>query len=219
MRRSPIEPDLAARGARWTMVGHARVATHLDGDDVTADLSLCDLSPLGILGIKGPGSAAWLDTHGLAVPDAIYDTTTFSDQGILGRLGEQEFMVGGGHSPDRVDSLLHDLRTAPHDVFDVEREDASFQIAGHRGRDALAQTCGVDFGAQPMNRLVLTRLAGVSGTVLPFQFGDEPAWRMWIDPSYATYLWEQLTTIIVELNGRIVGAACGMPGLASETGP
>ena len=101
----------------------------------------------------------------------------------------------------------------------VKREDASFQIAGHRGRDALAQTCGVDFGAQPMNRLVLTRLAGVSGTVLPFQFGDEPAWRIWIDPSYATYLWEQLTTIIVELNGRIVGAACGMQGFASETDP
>ena len=206
MRRSPVEPDLTTRGAHWSRLGDARLATRLNLDGTGATVTLCDLSPLGLVGVKGPQSSTWLAQRGLLVPEAIYQTTRLPDGGVVGRLGQEEFMVGGGTNLDFVTSIVQDLRASADPPYCVEREDASFLLAGDGSLAALAQTCGVDFLAAAEDQLVLTRVAGVSCTILPQHRHDRASWRLWCDPSFATYLWGQLTTIVEDLEGCVVGA-------------
>ena len=61
---------------------------------------------------------------------------------------------------------------------------------------------------RPTGRLILTRLAGVNAGILPETIGAWPAYRLWVDPSFAADLWEALAGIVGELGGRVVGTAC-----------
>ena len=77
----------------------------------------------------------------------------------------------------------------------------------------MAQTCGLDLREPVASRVVLTRVAGVSTIVLPERIRDEAGFRLWVDPSYAHYLWHQLVKISESLGGRVVGAGRFFPEL------
>jgi sarcosine oxidase subunit gamma len=110
--------------------------------------------------------------------------------------------------------LDHDLAGAEPAVYRVERADATFLLSGTRSREVLAQTCGVNFAAVPAHKLVMTRVAVATCSILPQPIGDLSVYRMWTDYTYAPYLWQTLLEIIDELGGGVVGAQCHYPGLA-----
>ena len=51
-------------------------------------------------------------------------------------------------------------------------------------------------------------------THLPQQMDGTPTYRIWMDNSYAGYLWDMLEQISGELGGRVVGAAAVLTELA-----
>jgi sarcosine oxidase subunit gamma len=178
------------------------------GVDVQAErlqaVGLCEMSLLEKLGVKGPDAAAWLAEQGLDVPAAVYASGPLEEGGLIVRLGVDEFLLEAG-SPDRSLAPLRDALPADSpQLLPVVREDATLLLCGTRASDLLAQSCGHDFSKCPSAQLVYTRVAGVSCGILPQQIVGRSVYRLWLDPSFAIYLWEVLGEIARELGGGVV---------------
>jgi sarcosine oxidase subunit gamma len=215
-RRSPVHDLLEAGGARWCHAGGVQLALHFGAPEAEAaalgKLALCDLSCLPKLGIKGPGAEDWLRQRQVDVPPAVYDTRPL-EGGLIARFGTSDFLLEGGISGDCLTPLSGELDLSPPGLYRVERQDATFVLAGTRANSVLAQLCSLDFPSAAPGRLLLTRAGGVNCGILPDAREGVPLYRLWVDITFAVSLWESLTTIVAELGGRTVGAACLYPEL------
>lgn len=215
-RRSPIHDLLEAGGARWCHAGGGSLALHFGEPEAEAaalrTLALCDLSFLPRVGVKGPATEDWLRQRQVDLPTAVYDTRPLED-GLIVRLGAADFLLEGGISGDWLARLSDELDGDPPGVYRAERQDAAFVLAGARANAVLAQLCSLDFQTAAPRRLLLTRAAGVNCGILPDPRDEMPLYRLWVDATYAVYLWETLAGINRELDGRTVGAACLYPEL------
>jgi sarcosine oxidase subunit gamma len=162
---------------------------------------------LAKLGVRGLQAEAWLRGQGLDVPPELYETRSLPDGGILARVGSDQFLLEGGIGGETIGVVAASLGTGATDAYPVVRQDATFLLVGRRVRDVLAQTCALDFGELSPRCLVYTRIAGVASAILPSDLGGIPAYRLWVDPSYAADLWQSLATIVQELGGSVVGSA------------
>ena len=176
-------------------------------------LGLCDLSGLTKLGIKGSGAATWLAKQQVDVPDEIYHSRRLDDHGVVIQCARDEFFLESGIANDSVPSLSDRLDSSDEEIWKVQRQDATFFLIGSRAVQVLAQTCGVDFSRVTPHTLVLTRVAGTSCGVFADPVGNVSAYRIWVDSTYANYLWETLVQISSELDGHVVGAGCIYPEL------
>ena len=90
----------------------------------------------------------------------------------------------------------------------VEHEEATLLLTGRRSLEVLSQTCGINFREALPDKVVFTRVAGVSCGVFTEAIREVPVYRIWVDPSYALYLWETLVEICHSLDGGEIGAGC-----------
>jgi sarcosine oxidase subunit gamma len=195
------------------------IAVRFDADEAEPapmqTLGLCDLSGLTKLGVKGRHAGNWLSGQGVDVPATIYESLPLDDGGLIVRLGTDEFVLESGLADDdnRVATLATRLDPIEDHVYRIERQDATFLLVGLRALDVLAQTCGVNLREAARRHLVLTRVAGVSCAIFPDLVGENHCYRLWVDYSYAGYLWETLEQICDDLGGRVIGAGCLFPTL------
>ncbi|REK23084.1 MAG: hypothetical protein DWQ42_15840 [Planctomycetota bacterium] len=215
-RRSPIHERSAARRGEMVVAAEMLVPQRLASAHVEAaaiaELALCDLSFLPKLGLKGRGCADWLGAAGISVPTETYATADLDDGGLVVRLPGNEFLLESGPSAEVVPRLAA-LEVAEDDVFRVPRQEATLVLIGRRAEEVLAQTCGINFAVAAADRVVLTRVAGVSCTIWFQRRDGVPSYRMWVDYTYAAYLWDVLEEIGGELGGAVVGAAAVSPEL------
>ncbi len=215
--RSPIHAWLERRAPEWKNVRGTPMAVRLQeaGDEQTALnlLALCDVSALQKLGIKGPDAERFVADRGIAVPQAVYESQGLTDGGLIVRLAKDELMLESGISGEVLPQLSSDLTSAEGLVFRVDRQDATFLLTGSRATEVLAQSCSINFRDAAVSQLLLTRVAGVSCGVLPDTIGDRRIFRLWVDYTYAMYLWTTLVQISEDLGGCVVGAGCIFPEL------
>jgi sarcosine oxidase gamma subunit len=164
-------------------------------------IQLDHLGVLPRLGLKGPEVARWLRDQSINVPADIYSTASIAGDAWIARLGTAEFLVEGDTDSDFIARLEPNLSPLPKGVFPVPRSDVTFVLSGPDARSVLAQTCGIDFRAAAPHRVIFSRVAGVSCGILPQPSGSATRYRLWLDPSYAPYLWETLAGIVTELGG------------------
>jgi len=176
-------------------------------------LALCDLSGLPKLGLKGPQAAGWLKEQQIEAPPDLYDTRRLADGGLIAKIAGDEFLLEGGVSGDSPGPLAERLKDDTAGVSRIERQEATFLLVGSRAREVLAQTCGINFRETPIERVIYTRVAGVSCGIIPQELANVPAYRLWIDYSFAPFLWETLVDICESLEGRVIGAGCLFPEL------
>ncbi len=211
-KRSPLHSWHEAHCADWCLLGETplpRQFTDPDEERLAAgQLALCDLSGLPLLEAKGPGAANWLVARDLPVPTAIYEGTSTSEGGWITRTGSEEFLLRGAPGSELSELAGSD---PAGDVLITSRQDAIFLVAGSRIGELMAQTCGLDYASLPPERTHLSRVAGVSCGLVKDQLRGMPVCWLWLDSSYALYLWEQLAQIIGDLEGKIVGLACFFP--------
>lgn len=211
-KRSPLHRWHEAHCANWCLLGETplpRQFTDPDEERLAAgQLALCDLSGLPLLEAKGPGAAAWLAARNFSVPGAIYEGTSTGEEGWITRTGSEEFLLRG--APGSELSELTGSEPAG-EVLITRRQDAIFLVAGSRIGELMAQTCGLDYDSLPHERTHLSRVAGVSCGLVKDQLRGMPVCWLWLDSSYALYLWEQLAQIIGDLEGKIVGVSCFYP--------
>ena len=209
MRRSPIHSLIAAQGPNWGNLDGAAIA--LDYGDLDSEraalttLGLADLSALPKLGLKGPNAASRLQSHQVNVPPETYGRADLPDHGHCVRLGQNEFLLESGPLAQEIPRLSKSLGPRPDGVARIDREDATFALTGSRAPAVLAQICAYDFGTAASGKVILSRLATVSGIILP---QSKDLYRIWVDPSFAVYLWQVLFRIVAENGGQIIGARC-----------
>jgi len=210
IRRSPIDgrrPTSNIETVRvCDMLVPRRFSTPQFEQTALEDLNVCDLSFLTKWGIKGAGAENWLTAAGLSVPQENFATAALSDDGLIVRLPGNEFLLESGVANEVVPTLI-DREVSASDVFPVVRQDATLLLSGARSSEVLAQTCGLDIEKLPQDQAVMTRVAGVSCTMLPQQVQGVQAFRIWVDCSYAVYLWDTLVEIGTELGGHMIGPA------------
>lgn len=207
LRHSPLFDELARLGPRWTNLDGMKVATSISGNDASlaATCGVADVSFLRRFGCKGPGAAAWLAAHGIAIPAVPNTWVALPEFGLVARLGNTEFMIEeapGGLAGQR-------LRDAPPGtgVYPVLRQDAALVLVGTRVPELLRQTCSMNLAElDPEAKLLaMTSMVGVGATLVPLAVPAGVAWRIWCDGTYGAYLWKTLVGIAGELGGGAVG--------------
>jgi len=212
IRRSPLHACLEELNPEWGEIHSMKVPLRFKDaareTQLKSELALCDLSCLPRMSVKGPESPVWLERAGIPVSDQLYGCRPLADSGLVIRTDRQEVFLEDGPGGQRVSGFERQLSSqpSPPGVCWVRRQDASFQLTGARANAVLRETCGVDF-TQPPDGVVMTRVAGVSCMVLPFQVDETPAYRLWFDPSYGPYLWDALLEIVRDHGGDAIGSS------------
>jgi len=215
-KRSPCHDALEHLKPAWGKFHDMPVALHFGKPETEGEriksLALCDISVVPRMGLKGAGAAAWLKTQGLSIPENIYDWLPTGNGGLIARTGGDEFFFESGLDGELTPRLLANLDSKTAAVYRVIRQDAALVLIGQNSNAVLAETCGVDF-SKPESRMVFSRVAGVSCSLLPFEVSGIPAFRIWFDNSYGRYLFETLLSIIRDLGGDVVGLEALFPGI------
>jgi len=155
------------------------------------------------LGLKGPGVARWLGVQSITTPSDILSAVPIAGDAWIARLAAVEYLIEGNTDSDLVSDLRGRLSPLPSGILLIPRCDVTFLLAGSNARSVFAQTCGIDFRLAQPQRLVFSRVAGVSCGILPEVTNGLINYRMWVELSYAAYLWETLAGIVTELGGMI----------------
>jgi sarcosine oxidase subunit gamma len=218
-RHSPVHGALALLNPEWGRIGQMPVALNFGDPEREATLkerlAICDVSALGRFGVKGPNAPGWLRDHGVDVPGSANSWSRLPDgQGLILRLGSNEFLVEGGPRGSVVESLGGSLDSGARGLYPVLRQDASFLLTGARAREVMAQVCGIDFDSADYRArpLFITRVAVISAVVLPWVERGTHGFRLWCSYPYGMYLWEELNEIVGEFGGGAVGLSAVYDG-------
>jgi sarcosine oxidase gamma subunit len=164
-------------------------------------IQLDHLGVLPRLALKGPEVARWLRDQTVAVPRDILSVIPIAGDARIARLGPAEFLIEASPGSDLVSRLRSSLSPLSSGIFLAARCDATFVLSGSDARSVLAQTCGIDFRVPLSDRVVFSRVAGVSCGILPEVLDTAIAYRLWVELSYSAYLWDTLADIVTELGG------------------
>lgn len=215
--RSPVRDWLVTRGASERVIGGRAYVIRFDSEnaDQTAMqmAGLCDMSPLAKFGIKGRDAANRLRCANVDVPTQYFAANSLSDGGLVVCLSAEEFFLESGVPHKSLPAVAEKLVPWNGYAYQVDHQEATFLLTGTSACAVLSQTCGVDFQKVLPRQAVFTRVAGVSCCVFPDSIGSTDCYRIWIDPSYAWYLWETLVAICDSLGGGVFGAGCLFPEL------
>lgn len=170
------------------------------GGPAWPSVTLTDCSFLQLSGVKGNGAAEWLRQQAVALPPSPNEWCEHRG-GLVARLGHSEYLCESGPQDDWT-APLRSASALPSQTFPVMRQDASLLLAGERVLELFAQTCSFNVATLQGAQLAMTQMIGVSVLIVPQQ---PAAYRVWIDPSFASYFWQTLAQIAGELDGAPVG--------------
>ena len=206
-RVSPLADVQSAHAARWTEIEHMRVVAAFSNEPANGlnSVALGDLSHRPRAGVKGPGTAVALNVAGISTPTQP-NRWCRSEGALIARLGLTEYLIEANHSNDAVSRVLA-LPDTPN-VYQVPHYDAALIIIGPKAIDLFRQTCSVDMATLDPNdgALVLTSVVGVGATVAALQTPAGFAYQVWLDGTYASYMWETLCEIAHDMGGGPVGS-------------
>ncbi|HEX7377339.1 MAG TPA: hypothetical protein VF278_09515, partial [Pirellulales bacterium] len=168
-----------------------------------AKLRLTDVSALPRLTLKGLAAVELAARLDLPVPEKIYGWRELPGGGVVVRTGQRELFIEDTADGAAIGRLREALATPLPGVVPVWRQDVSLLLSGSEAYSLLAQVCGVNFAALG-DDFVMTRLAGVSCSVLTRRDNEAPNHQIWADATFGRYLWTTLLTIARELEGDAV---------------
>lgn len=213
-RLSPLHDLLNAISERAHWGQLAGMPVPLDFGDPEAEaiqartLALADVSARPLTVVKGPGAEAFLAGFGVVIPAEVLGVSLAGS--FIARTGASEFFL------EATPPLGDALKTAGPGAYGVVRQDVSLLLVGSRVGEVLREACSFDFTGDPQqDKLVMTRVAGVSCSVLPRSLGGIAGYQLWTDGTFGPYLWETLIEIARELGGTPVGLSAVEPELAT----
>ena len=103
-------------------------------DRLKTELSICDVSCLPKMGIKGQEAFAWLAQAQIPVPERVFGYRSLADDSLVIRTGSQEAFLEDSVATNRIGELQHQLPPDPPGVYLVARQDASFATSWPQGQ-------------------------------------------------------------------------------------
>ena len=154
--------------------------------------------------VKGPGVEAWAQAQAIPWPAKLYDIVGVGQgasfpghaESWLVRVGNQELVLECSPDEPLLQKWEQALQASPPAVYRIEHQSVSIDLLGQQALAVLAQTSGVRFASEPAGRIVFTRVAGVSCGILVLGEGQNRFYRIWVDYTLASYLWETLVEIV-----------------------
>lgn len=154
-----------------------------------------DLSPkIRSLRVQGPNAVSWLAGRDVICPETLLAVDRSAGL-LVARVGSGDVVLQGDAADEAIVALGGTLATTS-DVFQVPEQAATFRLAGPRAEEVWRQTCAVRLAKEPCDRIVYTRVAGISCAVIPEEVSGERSYRVWVDYSYAKALWQDLAEIL-----------------------
>ncbi len=219
-RRSFLYRKLAEAGANFGEVFGAGVA--LDFGDAQGEaraarrMGLADISPLPHTGFKGAGTADWLASQGVDVPEEPNWATALESGGFAVRQAQAEIMIlgdlsGEGGWPERLKDSWWKEPVPPESPrgYPMPRDEthAWFLVTGEQAAAMFAKICAVDLRAEafPLGRVAQTSIARLNGVILRDERGGAPVYHLLADSAAAEYLWDCLLDAMAEFDGAPVG--------------
>ena len=151
------------------------------------------------LGLKGPALMAWLQQKDIGVPAALHEVHSLSSDAVMARVDSDEVIVESMPDEPLRQQILTALETPLPGLYRVPQQTVTFFLPREEaGCLVLAQACGVDMTSVTPETIVLTRVAGVSCGLIAHS-RPKARFRLWVDYTYAPYLWGQLSQITSEL--------------------
>jgi len=164
-------------------------------------MMLSDACSLPRFGIKGRAAAGWLAAQGTVLPQHANTWLLLSDGTRALRLGRGEFLLEGAAVP----GLEAAWQDGQRDIYRVPRYDGAFVLSGENVHAVLQEICALDTRPEAMaDTVLMTMVAGISATMICEAGNNAPMYRLWCDGTYADYLREVLTEIVVEQRGALV---------------
>lgn len=213
MYRSPLRTEMDSLGANWQKcLGSPIVFDYGESDAQREEsfrrLALFDLSPLPRFGLKGSGIQSWIDSNRLDVGVRANIAYVQNDGRVICRLSENELLVLPNVSSPS-DPIVSAQTTESWRCYILRRCDshAWFGVAGERSADMFAKICGVDLSSQhfPDLSIAQTSVARVSAVVLRQDRSKVPFYHLFVDNSFAKYVWSCLQDAAIEFDSRLLG--------------
>lgn len=150
------------------------------------------------LRVQGANAVIWLERNGVVCPELLF---AFPQRGrqndaiFVARVGSADIIVQGATTSETLDVLSGALREST-EVFEVPEQAATFRLSGPGAEGLWRQTCAVPLANEPVDKIIYTRVAGVSCAVIPEDATGRRSYRIWVDYSYAKALWQSLADIL-----------------------
>lgn len=212
IQTSPVAHDQLGVATKWDVINGMDIAIEFASSEVEQArkkvLGVTDVSCLERYGVKGPLASQWLADHGIAIPSNPNAWTLCEQNTLVLRLGSSEFFLEDQLGGTACNSLAKDT-TRMASVYKVPRADAAFILSGSEVLDLFSELCSLDLREKSFSAkdVIMTQVAGISATVIRQTIGSDQVYRVWCDGTYASYMWEVLLEIAVELGGGAVGLA------------
>jgi len=204
-------------------------SVELEYKAIREGVGIIDVSTLGRFEIRGRDAANFLDlTFGniysnMKVGKAKYapiftDTGIVIDDGIIARLGNEEFVVTCGTAgteffeeyvrywAEWYENVFTESKGCLH-ITNMTAGLAAVNIAGPKAREVLSRLTDVDLSAKNLPYMSCTRatVAGVQSFLLRIGFLGEAGWEVHFPAEYGEYLWDTIMKAGEELGIRPVG--------------
>ena len=163
-----------------------------------AERALVVMSDSRKIGLKGPGACAWLSDHHVSCPADVYGIARVEDS-LAVRIASNEVILESPGPSTLVQRIHSELETRVDGVYRVEQQTETLVFQGSHAPRVWAETCGVNVVREPVDRILYTRVAGISCGIIPEGEGDQRAYRIWVDYSYAPDLYRTLLDIVSKL--------------------
>ena len=186
---------------------------HLDARMVEsrgdAGIALCERRFRAKINLRGKPAKPFLD----AVQDAIGvtppktpNTTAASGETTVLWLGPDEWLVVG--PPGREEAIAASLRDAldgaHYAVTDVTEGRTVIGLAGPHARDVLMKGCPIDIHPREFAAGDCAQSTLAKATVILHQTSDEPTYDIYVERSFASYLWDWLEDAALEYGLAVV---------------
>jgi hypothetical protein len=205
-RISPFEPIWRERAASVRRHFDMEVPRRLVGEEEErarlARVAIVDASAVPRTLVKGKGSADVLARSGWSVPATFFEPVLCDQWSFVARTGTAEYWVEGGRG-----LFAHREKTGGTVVL-YPRQEGSLLLRGPMVKSLLSEAASIPIDLSSAT-LHLTMLMRVSCALLPRPGLAEAAVQVWVDPTYALYLGEELESLAKELGGGMVGHDIG----------
>ena len=176
------------------------------GDD---GVVLCERRFRAKVNLRGKPTKRFLDAAaealGLALPKTPNTTAAAGDLAALW-LGPDEWLVVG--PPGREGAIADDLRAAlarQHSaVTDVTEGRTVIGLAGAHARDVLMKGCPLDVHPRAFKPGMCAQSLLAKATIILHQTSDAPAYDIYVERSFADYLWSWLEDAALEYGLAVV---------------
>ena len=191
-----------------TLMAYTPLGSRADGElkshGSEAKVMLTEVSPSTMIDLRlDPRDAACVKAAGNALGIGLplaSNTSTANDTRTVWWLGPDQWLVvapaAGG------DALVDALAAVVPSAINVSDLRAEFELAGPHAADVLRKGCGIDLHPREFRPgdCAMTQLARVRAGSR--QIDERPAYRILVERSVATYLWDWLTDAMREFTGK-----------------